>query len=262
MQFVRGIARIAATLICAASASAVIAGTPNTVAAGAVSYEINQGWVTHGVDESSQNRWFAFTESAGRSYCIEAVLGPATYFPLDPNLTLYTDLTGAVALASNDTSTSEPHQYKGARICYASSLATSPMGKTQRTFRVNVPIAAGSGDSGFVKVRVVETTLFATYYRVQSNGGIINPDTMFSLTNLTRTTGNVTFFLVNYGLARTFAVGPQSTTTSDLHSLMTIPGGTVGWSGVMYVLSDLPPGALDGWVQNTADNVQYHMLPK
>jgi hypothetical protein len=92
----------------------VCAGTPNTVAAGAVSYEVGAGWITDSVDDSSQTRWFVFTELAGRSYCVEAALGPATYLPFDPNLTLYTDTSGTVVYLSN-TDGAGDHRNTGAR---------------------------------------------------------------------------------------------------------------------------------------------------
>src|ERR1700676_667070 len=98
---IRHIAALTACVGVLVFASQVEAGTPNTTAAGGVSYEVGEGWATDGVDESSQTRWFASTELAGRSYCVEAALGPATYLPLDPNLTLYSDAAGTVVFKSN-----------------------------------------------------------------------------------------------------------------------------------------------------------------
>ena len=60
------IALVAGGVLLTASLDAA-AGTPNTTAAGAVSYEVGQGWVTHAIDEAAQDRWFTFREVAGRS---------------------------------------------------------------------------------------------------------------------------------------------------------------------------------------------------
>ena len=152
---------------------------PNTTAAGAVSYEVGQGWVTHAIDEAAQDRWFTIREVAGRSYCIEAAIGVATYVPLDPSLTLYSDTSGTTQLAANADGASEPPMNKGARICYASSIAqttTSPAANALRAFKVTTPITAGSGDSGFIRVRVVESTLVTERsgsnwdYRIYNSG--------------------------------------------------------------------------------------------
>ena len=141
-----------------------IAGVPNTTVGGAVSYEVGQGWTTQAVDESAQDRWFTFREVGGRSYCIEATLGVATYFALNPSVTLYSDTTLATQLGTNDDGASEPSMNKGARLCFMSTITVntvSPPANAIRVFKVTVPIVAGSGDSGFVRVRVVESTLVA-----------------------------------------------------------------------------------------------------
>jgi len=162
-------------------APSAYAGTPNTTAAGAVSYEVGEGWVTQSVDEGAQDRWFVFREVGGRSYCVEAAIGVATYFPLDPNLTLYSDTAGTTQLATNTDGASEPPMNKGARICYASPQTlntTSPPTTALRAIKVNVPITAGSGDSGFVRLRVLETTLVADGISVfQTNYEIVNTGT-------------------------------------------------------------------------------------
>ena len=116
-------AKLFGAMAFAAMAATSQGGTPNTTAAGAVSYEVGQGWVTHGVDESSQNRWFAFKEVGTRSYCVEAALGTATYLPLDPNLTLYSDSSGTTVYLTNTDGASEPPQNKGSRVCYISPTA-------------------------------------------------------------------------------------------------------------------------------------------
>src|SRR5215472_6321666 len=149
----RHIVALAACLGAFAFVSPAHAGTPNTTAAGAVSYEVNTGWTTDGVDDQNTSRYFIFTEAAGRSYCVEAELGPAAYFPFDPNLTLYTDTTGTTVYLSNDNGLGDPTQYKGARVCYQSALAVGTT--TARLVKVNI-VNAASGDSGFIRLRVVD----------------------------------------------------------------------------------------------------------
>ena len=236
-------------------ASASHAGTPNTIAAGAVSYEVGGGWVTHGVDESSQNRWFAFTELAGRSYCVEAALGPATYFPLDPNLTLYSDSAGTVVYLSNSDGVAEPPQNKGSRVCYQSPQA---VGATMvRLFKVNVPITAGSGDSGFVRARVVDTTLIFPTFSVSndSNGGSSGSMHLY-ISNTTTTDINATVYIPGYGALKTFTGNSvikaqnQATGKSIVRDqAIKAPGGVPSWSwnGVAYLMHDGPPNALEVW---------------
>ena len=222
------------------------AGTPNTTATGAVSYEVGQGWVTHGIDESSQNRWFAFKEVGTRSYCVEAALGTATYLPLDPNLTLYSDSSGTTVYLTNTDGASEPPQNKGSRVCYISPTAS---GSTFiRLIKVNVPIVASSGDSGFVRLRVVETTQFAEQYKVWYSGGSPTSDTNYKIFNLTNTTVTGKFYLVGYGLTPTFTVPAQGNKNNQLSTLIS-NGGNSQFGGLIYLMSDGPPGALYGWSQ-------------
>lgn len=147
------------------------AGSPNTTAANAVPYEVGQGWVSHYFDETTTTRWFRFGEVAGRSYCIEAVQGSVSPIALDPNVTAYTDINGTTTLnvtygggmQSNDNGVGDPIRIKGSRTCYISPLlAPSNVFQTAtRSVKLNVPITGGSGDAGFVRFRVVETTLVA-----------------------------------------------------------------------------------------------------
>jgi hypothetical protein len=137
----------------------------NTTASGAIAYEVGQGWVSTSFDETSQTRWFTFAELPGLSYCIEAVSGSATNMQLDPNLALYSDATGTTTLnvsgtplTSNDAA-GDPYFIKGARICYVAQASGTSF--VIRSFKVNTPILSGSGDAGFVKVRVVDTSLHA-----------------------------------------------------------------------------------------------------
>lgn len=155
-------------LLLGALFSASVCATPNnSTAAGAIAFEVSQGWVSHFFDEGTQNRWFTFAEMAGHSYCIEAVPGSATAVQLDPNLALYTDAFGTTPMTAglvpvaltNDNAGGDPHFVKGARVCY---IAQAPDTSTVvRSIKVNVPVGAGSGDAGFVKVRIVDTTLYA-----------------------------------------------------------------------------------------------------
>jgi hypothetical protein len=138
---------------------------PNTTAANSVPYEVGQGWATHYFDESNQTRWFRFAEGFNRSYCIEAVQGSVSPVQLDPNLAVYTDASGAtplvvsgVTLANND-AVGAPFFVKGARICYISPLTTNTT--SVRAIKLNIPIAAASGDAGNIRVRIVETTLIS-----------------------------------------------------------------------------------------------------
>jgi hypothetical protein len=244
-------------------ASSTQAGTPNTIAAGAVSYEVGGGWVTHGVDESSQNRWFAFTELAGRSYCVEAALGPATYFPLDPNLTLYSDSAGTVIYLSNTDGVAEPPQNKGSRVCYQSPLG---LGATQvRLFKVNVPITAGSGDSGFVRTRVIDTTLIFPYVSISndSSGTSVNTVQMW-VSNTTTVDVNATFYVPGYGALATYSgtkkfKAPNQTTAGKAVDNIGVkaPAGIANWSwnGVAYLMNDGPPGALEAWVDTNGAGV-------
>lgn len=144
-----------------------VATLPNTIAANAIAYEVGQGWVSHHFDESVQTRWFTFGETARHSYCVEVVPGSATGIQLDPSVTVYSGADGATVLVDangttvqNSNGGGDPNFIKGARICY---LSPSP-GTTNptRSFKVTVPIAAGSGDSGFVRIRVTNTTMFAS----------------------------------------------------------------------------------------------------
>jgi hypothetical protein len=246
-----GLAFCAGLLVFASSA---LAGTPNTTAAGAVSYEVGAGWVTDGVDESSQNRWFVFTELAGRSYCVEAALGPATYFPLDPNLTLYSDSAGTVVYLSNTDGVGEPPQYRGSRICYQSALALATT--FARPIKVNVPITAGSGDSGFMRVRVIDTTLvFPAVWFLNDSTGAAKYTVSLHVSNTTALDINGTFFLPGYGALRTFSgnsrfrAPDQPTNKGYADFTLSPPGGLVNWKwqGVGYLMHDGPPGALEAW---------------
>jgi hypothetical protein len=259
----RHIAALAASLGVLVLASSAQAGTPNTTAAGAVSYEVGGGWVTDGVDESSQDRWFAYKELAGRSYCVEAALGPATYFPLDPNLTLYSDSAGTVAYLSNADGLGEPPQNKGSRVCYQSPQA---VGATMvRLFKVNVPITAGSGDSGFVRARVVDTTLILPFVSISNDStGASLSNVQLWVSNTTTVDVNATFYVPGYGAIATysgnnrFRAPNQPTQSREFDSISVKgPGGVANWSwrGVAYLMNDGPPGALEVWADTGSAGV-------
>jgi hypothetical protein len=139
-------------------------GAPNTSALSAAPYVVGQGWVTHLFDEAVQTRWFTFEEAAGHSYCLEAVQGPISPVALDPTITAYTSNAGTTVLTSmvsnalvqSTSAAGNPNRVKGARVCY---IGPATGGTTAiRTFKVNAPISAG--DAGFLRIRVVDTTLY------------------------------------------------------------------------------------------------------
>jgi len=234
------------------------AGTPNTTATGAVSYEVGQGWVTHGIDESSQNRWFAFKEVGTRSYCVEAALGTATYLPLDPNLTLYSDSSGTTVYLTNTDGASEPPQNKGSRVCYISPTA---FGSTfVRLIKVNVPIVASSGDSGFVRLRVVETTQVAETYFVQYSNGTLYADSQYNVYNQTNTSITARLYLVGFGLTPTFTVPAQGVKSGGSLASYINGGSNQIFRGLVYLMGDGPPGALFGWVAPNSGT--YYFSPK
>jgi hypothetical protein len=218
----------------------VVAGTPNTTPAGIVSYEVGQGWVTHYFDESAKTRWFSFGEVGGHSYCIEAVQGSVSPVQLDPNLTVYWDVTGGtvytpqgVAL-TNDNGSGDPYLIKGARTCFIAFAAIGA--SVVRSLKVSVPIASGSGDSGFIKLRVVDTTLIAhTYYAMAG----YTPSAY--ITNLTNNSVTV---------SASFPVGSSNKVTTTIapngFGAVAPPAGSVG-QGVFMFAHDGPPGALRGY---------------
>lgn len=236
------IALVAGGVLLTASLGAV-AGTPNSTAAGAVSYEVGQGWVTHAIDEAAQDRWFTFREVAGRSYCIEAAIGVATYVPLDPSLALYSDTSGTTQLAANADGASEPPMNKGARICYASSIAqttTSPAANALRAFKVTTPITAGSGDSGFIRVRVVESTLVTE--RIGGSGW----DYRIYNSGTTSVTGS--FYVPGTGKSSDLTISAERRLSGSLGSVY--PGGYTA-SRPVYFMHNGPAAVVAGSLVKT-----------
>lgn len=211
------------------------AGVPNTTVGGAVSYEVGQGWTTQAVDESAQDRWFTFREVGGRSYCIEATLGVASYFALNPSVTLYADTTLATQLGTNDDGAGEPPMNKGARLCFMSTIAlstTSPPANAIRAFKVTVPIVAGSGDSGFVRVRVVDSTLVA--HRAWDAW-----EYTLSNTGITQVTG--AFYVPAIGKSPNFSINAQSRASGYINSRIMFSNDRI-----VYFLHNGPPGTISG----------------
>lgn len=144
----------------------------NTTAAAAVSYDVGQGWVSHYFDENNTNRWFKFTTVGGRSYCIEASQGSDTHIALNPNVTYYSDAAGTAQVATNDTGLFEPPMTLGARTCFVDSTALDT--RTVRTVKVNVPLALGTGDNGYARLRIFDTTIMTP--RLDWNVNTLNGD--------------------------------------------------------------------------------------
>ena len=172
----RGLA--AERLLVTAVSSRRAAPAPTSTPAGAVSYEVGEGWVSSYYDESTQTRWWSYGENPGRSYCVEAVQGSVSPIPLDPNVAVYSDAAGTVPLVvnsvtiANNNGGNDPDFLEGARACYIAPGSASVI----RTLKVNVPVGAGSGDSGYIKLRVVDTTLQVPYWEAEydaTNGGFL-----------------------------------------------------------------------------------------
>lgn len=231
---------------------------PNTTPANAVAYEVGQGWVSHFFDETVQTRWFTFGETARHSYCVEAVQGSATGMQLDPALTVYTNADGTTVLVDangaslqNNNGGGDPNFLKGSRICYISPSpgTTNPV----RSFRVNVPIAAGSGDSGFVRIRVTNTTQFAPC--VHDPGAGSPSAVMFS---------NASGQSVAFWAWSVLGTGQASQTTTSAGNAAAYGYGFTNFvigpavtAATCYLAHNAPPGTVSGWVRTyiPADSV-------
>ena len=252
-------ANLATTLVAVTAAlfsAGSLAGTPNTTAAGAVSYEVGQGWISDYVDETTPIRWFAYKEFAGRSYCVEASMGSGTYFPLNPDLTLYTDATGATAYLSNLDGTIEPPRNKGATICYSSPLTA---GSVVRAVKVNVPVTAGSGDSGLVRVRALESTLYGEQFsfRTGVTGSSQIANTYVWLYNHSNTAVSARIYLPGYGTISLPTV-PAEGSTYSIPVLSTAANYTYRSPG--FVIYDGYPGAISGRFDITAPDSNNNLV--
>jgi hypothetical protein len=242
------------------SANALLASAtpPNTTPANSVPYEVGQGWVTHFFDETNQTRWFRFGEIGGRSYCVEAVQGSVSPVMLDPNLALFTDLTGAtplvvsgITLANND-GAGEPYLVKGARVCY---IALGTFGvPVIRTVKLNVPVTVASGDAGNIRLRIVETTLtavdvrYVTSYNYNTENNEVVTSWVISLTNLANSALNLRASTIQGGAVYIY-VSP----TLQGSGLLTMPVGVFNaglhysfnsYSGVIFIAHNGPPGTV------------------
>jgi hypothetical protein len=229
---------------------AAAATPPNTTAANAVPYEVGQGWVTHYFDEATQSRWFKYGEVGGHSYCIEAVQGSVSTIQLDPNIAVFADTTGSAALSisgaplTNNDGGGSPNFVKGSRICYISPIPT--FGTTNiRGVKISVPIVSNSTDAGFLKFRIVDTTLTSPFpYYANFNGYLTNhsPATLqyrishvsinFNSEQGDSSEGSHVGSIGGYRSAALY-ISTAFTNTS---------GGTSYRNGVIYVAHDAPPG--------------------
>ncbi|MCA3024736.1 MAG: hypothetical protein ING73_16990 [Rhodocyclaceae bacterium] len=250
-------------VVMASVALNVNATPPNTTAANAVPYEVGQGWVTHSFDESTTTRWFSYGESAGRSYCLEAVQGPISPVLLDPSITAYTSTTGTVVLTSlqavyvasspvqSDNGAGDPVRIKGARACYIAP--TAPGTTAIRAFKVSVPIGAGSGDAGFLRIRVVDTTMYSpsgTTSVVSFN----QCNVMMTISNLSTSTMKVVLSMPAASISgnspgtstRTANIPANRAANMDLVGQILDSPPTQIVTGPVYVAHDGPPGMLAG----------------
>jgi hypothetical protein len=153
--------QFASVIACFALISHVFALLPNTNTANAVSYEVGQGWVSHYIEQTTPERWLRFTTVGGRGYCAEAAQGSDTHIAFNPNLTVYRDVGGGNAWGTNDTGAFNPAMTLGARFCFVDTGILDT--RAERRLKLSVPVVAGSGDAGFVRMRVYETTMTGAY---------------------------------------------------------------------------------------------------
>jgi len=239
-----------------AFASQGFATSPNTTAANSVPFEVGQGWVSHYFDESTPTRWFRFGEISGHSYCVEAVQGSFSPIQLDPNVTIYTDATGATTLVSNsvtltnDNGGGDPNYIKGSRICYISPVTT--YGTTSvRGIKINVPITTGSGDSGYVRMRVVETTLYADDASVNWASSQVPQYWVYTTAWLTNPTPSTINYRYVFPLAS--IIGPMnslpaggSSNGQQVNYAIDPALTSLMWRGSVLIPSDGPLDALRG----------------
>lgn len=236
------------------SLSSALATPPNTTATNAVSYETDQGWVSHFFDQSVQSRWFKITTVGGRSYCIEAAQGSDSAIALNPNVTYFFDAAGTTQVSTNNDGNFQPAMTTGSRLCFADTNALDT--RTVRTIRLNVPIVAGSGDSGFMRFRVYDTTVVGAVSWNLASGESTNGQFIFH--NITGTPITVHYqmsgsctpspWACDAGAPGSFVVPPRA--ASGL-----APGvaGTYGWRFVSFAIaapaSNLRVYRIDGQIQ-------------
>lgn len=200
---------------------------PNTSASSAVSYEVGQGWVSHYFEEATQSRWFRFTTVGRRSYCIEAAQGSDSHVALDPSLSYYSDAAGISLAASNADGAGEPPMTAGARICFVDSSALNA--RSQRSVKLSTSITPSSGDNGYIRLRIFDTTLVSAVGVTDPNGALTNNHV--ALFNLSDSTVAVTI---------------TSLCSTDAN-------GTTGLSTTPAVVTTMTPNQIVGFLPSCAN---------
>ena len=136
----------------------------NTDAFGAIQYEIGQGWITSYFDASESERWFTFKEEGGHSYCVEVAQGSLSPNSLPSQIDIYSSEAGSTLLTSNNRTLSEANA-EGApsRICY---ISPQSQGEIIRAVKVSAISVSSNSTSGYLKLRILDTTLFAPSFNV------------------------------------------------------------------------------------------------
>ena len=272
------IAILAFLLLCSTFNGETLATPPNTSVGGAVAYEVGQGWITTAIDSGSPARWYVYGEMSGRSYCVETATGSLSPIAIETRVDVYTDSTGTTALTgngftvSNDVTTGEPIYVDGSRSCYiADGVAPT---NALRYVKVSAPSMA-AGDAGYVKFRVVETTLFAGYWTGKTlttspYGTDKNNTTNFILAS------NLRGITVHAKL--TTWVGASTATGVDLtlnnfanclcgQSMGTFApnftgntGAVTGLVGTATIATDAPPGGVSAYAYNPVTGAFMYQL--
>jgi hypothetical protein len=128
------------------------------------------------IDDAANNqKWFRYELRANRSYCVEA--GAGLTQSSDSNTfddTIVTVFRGdaATVIGSQDDTVAEPDSFRGSRVCFIAPLD----GTTY------VRITDFSGGTYTYRMRLVETTLFASWFFI---GGDYNAFTLLKNTTTT-----------------------------------------------------------------------------
>lgn len=243
------------------AAPLALAGTPNTIQAGHVPYEVGQKWISHHFDANAPERWFSYGEIGGRSYCVEATQGPASPVQLDPVITVYADTTTTTPLTvepnatpvASDNAGGDPHYSKGARACY---ISEAPFGTTAvRSFKVSASIAPSSTDNGFLRVRVVDTALDAPCHAIGGNVNI-GRSARFQTYNSTGTEYRIAARFIYANALAASQSGTLLTWRQLEQSVRPAQSGVGGLGGCM-VAHNAPLGVVSGRVISTLDNVVF-----